>query len=34
MLPVKLPSPAAVLGSLALLVALGGTSVAAVVTVP
>jgi hypothetical protein len=33
-LPLKLPSPAAVLASLALLVALGGTSVAAVVTVP
>jgi hypothetical protein len=33
-LPRKLPSPAAVLASAALLVALGGTSVAAVVTVP
>ena len=32
--PRKLPSPAAVLASVALLVALGGTSVAAVVTVP
>ncbi|HET6623340.1 MAG TPA: hypothetical protein VFG70_02330 [Gaiellaceae bacterium] len=33
-LPRKLPSPAAVLASAALLVALGGTGVAAVVTVP